>query len=328
LLLLATSAVHAQSEPNNNSSKRNNEPIRATSPAIPQEVSPRAVVPTPPRHAVEEPTRPAVVAWDGQQLTIDAENSTLADILVAVKNQTGATINIPGSAWGERVFVHLGPGPPRDILSSLIYGLPFDYIVETAEDDPNTLRSVALTPQGQGDGSNDVVAAGVGNGVGSAGGGAFPAGDGYRAGTSGGGSRPEGARMMRGWSSSGKTTFQAEAEAALAAKQAAAQEAGAEQAATADQPAAAEQGSSPAQDSSVAQDSVPAQDSARAQDLAAGTDVAEATKASNSTSSTSDSNDQSGVGQAIQNMTRMFEQRRQIQQQQNQTSRQQQSPTN
>ena len=38
--------------------------------------------------------------------------------------------------------------------------------------------------------------------------------------------------MMRGWSSSGKTTFQAEAEAALAAKQAAAQEAEAEQAAT------------------------------------------------------------------------------------------------
>jgi hypothetical protein len=317
LLPLATSAVQAQSEPNNNS---RNKAISATSPATPQEVAPRAVVPTPPRHAAEEPTRPAVVAWDGQQLTIDAENSTLADILVAVKNQTGATIDMPGAAWGERVFVHLGPGPPRDIVSSLIYGLPFDYVVETAEDDPNTLRSVVLTPQGQGDSSNDVVVAGAGNGVGSAGGGAFPGGDGYRAGATGGGSRPEGARMMRGWSSSGKTTFQSEAEAALAAKQAAAQEAGAEQAAAADQPAA------PAQDSSVAQDPVPAQDSARAPDSVAGTDVAEATKASNSTSSTSDSNDQSGVGQAIQNMTNMFEQRRQIQQQQNQTSRQQQSP--
>jgi len=318
LLLGATSAVEAQSEPNNHSSKRNQEAVAAT--------APRAVVPTPPRHAVEEPTRPAVVAWDGQQLTIDAENSTLADILVAVKNQTGATIDIPGAAWGERVFVHLGPGPPRDILSSLIYGLPFDYIVETAEDDPNTLRSVVLTAQGQGDSSNDVVAAGAGNSVGSAGGGAFPAGDGYHAGATGGGSRPEGQRMMRGGSSSGKTTFQADAEAALAAKQAAAQEAGAEQAATTDQPAAADQGSAPTSDSTVAQDSAPAQDSARAQDTAAGTDVVDATKASNSSSSTSDSNDHSGVGQAISNMTQMYEHRRQIQQQQNQVSRQQQSP--
>lgn len=112
--------------------------------------------------------------------------------------------------------------------------------------------------------------------------------------------------MMTGWASSGKTTFQADAEAALAAEQAA----------------------SP--DSAAAQDSVAAQDPAAAQSPAAAADASEGTvsaqtpavpsteKASNSSPPTADSNDESEVGRAIQNMTQMFEQRRQIQTKQNQ----------
>lgn len=59
------------------------------------------------------------------------------------------------------MFVHLGPGPARDIISSLLYGTSFDYIVETADDDPHTLRRVVLTARGLGDSSGDVMAAGA-----------------------------------------------------------------------------------------------------------------------------------------------------------------------
>jgi hypothetical protein len=304
LLLLATSWVQAQSGSNNNAIGRNKPAIPATSPATPQEVAPRPVVPPPPRSTVEEPTRAPAVAWDGKQLTVDAENSTLADILVAVRKQTGASVDIPGAAWGERVFVHLGPGPPRDIISSLVYGLPFDYIVETAEDDPDTLRSIVLTPQGRGDISSDVVVAGAtDSGMGSGVGGSIPGADAYQGGGSNGVSRPEGARMMRGWASPGKTTAQAEAEAALAATQAAAQD------------SAGAQDGAAAQDSTGSQDAVAPKDSAVAQDSAAAADVAESTKEANSSPSTSDPDDPTAA--AIQNMTKMFEQRRQIQAQQN-----------
>ena len=64
------------------------------------------------------PAVPPKVSFSGGMLTIVAENSTLSDILRAVKAQTGAAVEIPPNAT-ERVVTHLGPGAPRDVLSSL-----------------------------------------------------------------------------------------------------------------------------------------------------------------------------------------------------------------
>ena len=307
LVLLAASWVQAQNTPTSNSIGKN-KPSPAVSAVPPQEVAPPPVVPPPPPPTVEQkPPQPPSVAWDGKLLAIDADNSTLAAILVAVRERTGASIEVPGAASGERVFVHLGPGPARDIISSLLYGTSFDYILEAAEDDPDTLRKVVLTARGLSDSSSNVVVAGATNpGEASAGGGATPAAVAHPGEATNGGTRPDGVRMMRGWASSGKTAFQADAEAALAAEQAAK-----EQESAASQESAATQESVATQDSAAAQDSVSAQSSAVA-------DAAEGTRASTSSPSTSHSDDASGVGPAIQNMTRMFEQRRQLQAQQNQ----------
>lgn len=49
------------------------------------------------------------VSFQNNELTIVAPNSTLADILRAVRKQTGAEIEIPSAP--ERVVTHLGPGP-------------------------------------------------------------------------------------------------------------------------------------------------------------------------------------------------------------------------
>ena len=290
LLLLATSWMQAQSVPASNSAQKNKPTVSPVSPATPQEVArPPVVPPLPPPSVEQKPPEPPTVAWDGKQLTIDAENSTLAAVLGAVRERTGASIEIPGVASAERVFVHLGPGPARDIISALLYGTSFDYILQAADDDPDILRSVVLTARGQSDSSSEVVVAGTTNsGGGSGGGGSTVAADTHRGGAPDGRIRPEGVRMMPGWASPSKPSFQVDAEAALAAEQAAEQDAAA------------------------------AHDSAAAQESAAGAVAGAGTRASNSPPSTSDSNDQSGVGQAIQSMTRMFEQRRQIQAQQNQ----------
>ena len=56
---------------------------------------------------------PPQVTYENNQLTIVASNSTLADVLRAVRKTTGADIDVPAAP--ERVVTHLGPGPARDV---------------------------------------------------------------------------------------------------------------------------------------------------------------------------------------------------------------------
>jgi hypothetical protein len=236
-------------------------------------------------------------------------------------------MEIPATASAERVFVHLGPGPVRDVLSSLLYGTGFDYIVETAEDNPDVLRSVVLTAEGRGDDS--VPGSLAENAVGGSGSGARGAAAEAAA------HREAGMRLMPGWAGPGRPAFKADAEAAMAAKEAASPESapasdsadataqnppppGTESAATGQEANSnGSQSSSPTPPSSTtaagAEAGVPPETTAQA-------DAASAPA--------SDSGDQAGVSHMIQSMTRMFEQRRQIQAQQNQPSQEQQPNSN
>jgi hypothetical protein len=100
-------------------------------------------VPLPPTPE-QMPARPPQVAFKNGQLTIVAQNSTLADILRAVRLQTGAAIEVPPNAT-ERVFTKLGPGPARDVLASLLNGSHFNYVMLGAPDDPSVVQHVILT---------------------------------------------------------------------------------------------------------------------------------------------------------------------------------------
>jgi hypothetical protein len=70
---------------------------------------------------------PPQVSYQNSQLTIVAPNSTLGDILRAVRKQTGAEIEIPSAP--ERVVTHLGPGPARDVVAELLNGSRFNYVL-------------------------------------------------------------------------------------------------------------------------------------------------------------------------------------------------------
>lgn len=82
------------------------------------------------------------VSYQNGQLTIVAPNSTLGDILRAVKKQTGAEIEIPPAT--ERVVTHLGPGPARDVMAELLNGSRFNYVLLGSADDSNLLTRVVL----------------------------------------------------------------------------------------------------------------------------------------------------------------------------------------
>ncbi len=85
---------------------------------------------------------PPQVSYQNGKLTIVAANSTLGDILRAVKKQTGAEIEIP--AANDRVVTHLGPGTAREVMADLLNGSRFNYVLLGSAQDSNLLTRVVL----------------------------------------------------------------------------------------------------------------------------------------------------------------------------------------
>ena len=121
-------------------------------PAQKQPVKQEPAVPQPPPQPLVPltlegmPAMPPEVSFRDGQLTIVAENSTLADILRAVRAQTHASVDVPPSAT-ERVVSHFGPGPVRAVLAELLNGSHFNYVLLGSAADPAALDRVILTPK-------------------------------------------------------------------------------------------------------------------------------------------------------------------------------------
>jgi len=86
------------------------------------------------------------VTYEGGQLSIVAHNCTLADVLRAVKKQLGADLDVPPNAT-ERVVADLGPGAPREVITDLLNGTHFNYVIVGSASDPTAVQSLALTPK-------------------------------------------------------------------------------------------------------------------------------------------------------------------------------------
>lgn len=95
---------------------------------------------------------PPQVSYQNAQLTIVAPNSTLGDILRAVRKQTGAEIEIPAAT--ERVVTHLGPGPAREVMAELLNGSRFNYVLLGSPADNAVLTRVVLVAKTGPDNAN------------------------------------------------------------------------------------------------------------------------------------------------------------------------------
>jgi hypothetical protein len=89
------------------------------------------------------PSSPPDVSFQGGQLVIVARNSTMGDVLNAVKQKTGASVEMPASS-SERVVGKFGPGAPRDVMAQLLNGSHFDYVLLGSPADPGALKKVVL----------------------------------------------------------------------------------------------------------------------------------------------------------------------------------------
>jgi len=92
-----------------------------------------------------EPAQPATVKLDHGQLTVEANNSDLDQILSRVASISGT--DIEGLKQTTRVFGVYGPGNPRDVLSDLLSGMGYNFVMvgDLADGSP---REVVLTQGG------------------------------------------------------------------------------------------------------------------------------------------------------------------------------------
>ncbi len=128
----------------------------------PHQAAPVLVTPTPavqaPLTLQQEPAQPPQVSYREGLLSINAPNSTLVDILHAVRMQTGAEMDVPGNP-SDRVVGHFGPGPAREVLASLLNGSRYNYVLLGSATNPDALGHVILTAQTGGASSAPQVAA-------------------------------------------------------------------------------------------------------------------------------------------------------------------------
>jgi hypothetical protein len=101
--------------------------------------------PPPPPTPEQMPSVAPEVVYRGGMLTINAPNSTMNDVLSAVRRVTGATIEKPPVGGNDRVVAQLGPGQPRDILQSLFKGSRYDYIILGSMTKPGGVDRIILT---------------------------------------------------------------------------------------------------------------------------------------------------------------------------------------
>jgi len=73
----------------------------------------------------------------------------MGDVLTAVKQKTGAAVEMPAVS-SERVVGRFGPGAPRDVLAQLLNGSHYDYVLLGSPADPGALKKVVLMARASG----------------------------------------------------------------------------------------------------------------------------------------------------------------------------------
>lgn len=101
----------------------------------------------------EQPKRPSElppvaprVFFQNGLLTVQAPNSTLTDILNGIHSKAG--IQFEGSQGAfDRVAANFGPAPANEVLTELLRGSRFDYVILGSADGSDLVQRVILTPR-------------------------------------------------------------------------------------------------------------------------------------------------------------------------------------
>jgi hypothetical protein len=90
---------------------------------------------------------PEVIYQEGQ-LSIGSKGSSLADVLKVVAQKTGAAIDVPAGSGLERVVERVGPGAADAVLTRLLTGSDFNFVILSLPHSPHIPARVLLFPRG------------------------------------------------------------------------------------------------------------------------------------------------------------------------------------
>lgn len=147
LMLVVLSVAFSAAAKTGPRKKSHNAKVRVVQPA--PEPTPTPAPPPPQLTPEQGPSYPPEVSFNGGELTIVARNSTMGDVLTAVKQRTGAAVDMPAVS-SERVVGRFGPGAPRDVMAQLLNGSHYDYVLLGSPADPGVLKKVVLMARANG----------------------------------------------------------------------------------------------------------------------------------------------------------------------------------
>jgi hypothetical protein len=108
--------------------------------------APVAAPPPPPLPPAQQAPTPAKVAFNRGTLSIDAQNSSLMQILDQVAHQTG--IQIQGLDHDERVYGRYGPDTVANTLTDLLEGSGYNYVLIGGGDGSPPTKLVLTSSKG------------------------------------------------------------------------------------------------------------------------------------------------------------------------------------
>jgi AMIN domain-containing protein len=99
----------------------------------------------------QAPSAPLLdVTFRNGMLTIRSTSASLSEILYAVHQRTGADVTLSAGAEQEKVAADIGPAPAPDVLTRLLNGSKFNYMIVSSASDPRVLDKVILSPKAVG----------------------------------------------------------------------------------------------------------------------------------------------------------------------------------
>ena len=115
-------------------------------PLVAMPSTPPQEIPQPPPRPEQMPPVPAKVTYQNGLLMVQAPNSTLSDIFNGIRSR--ASIQFEGAQGAsDRVAANFGPAPADQVLTALLRGSRFDYVIIGAPDNPDVVQRVILTPR-------------------------------------------------------------------------------------------------------------------------------------------------------------------------------------
>lgn len=91
-----------------------------------------------------------VVSYHDGLLGIRANKASLAEVLTAIQQRTGADISMAAGVEQEKVAVSIEPAPASEVLARLLNGSKFNFLILNSPDDSRKLDKVILTLRPEG----------------------------------------------------------------------------------------------------------------------------------------------------------------------------------